>query len=110
MPNPDTNDPILMYNQGLYYTGKSYALFSPNPHSSEHIILSPSHSASFWIRPNNLTDQTILHKFTDNSTVELKIVNKILTLDILLASTEGSSSNSKTQTYTVTNGNLTSEV
>ncbi|CAG9318551.1 unnamed protein product [Blepharisma stoltei] len=109
MPNPDANDPILMYNQGLFYTGKSYALFSPNPDSSKHIILSPSHSASFWIRPNNLSDQTILHKFSGNSTIELKIVNKILTLDILLTNIEDSSSNSKTETYTVTNGNVTSE-
>jgi len=116
LPSPDTDDPILAYARGLYYTGVSKSLLPPNYKLSNRVSLAPSHTVEMWIRPDDSsTYQNLLHKYADESLVELSIVNtklrlvltayNITSLAWVSTMTDGTTINSKQWqwvTYTLT--------
>ena len=89
--NYDPNDPIPVYQRGIYFQGSAkYAQLPPNIADNSAIILGNQHSIKMWLKPSNQnTGSCVLTKETKS--------NKYLHLTI------DSSTNIPTISYLVTN-------
>ncbi|CAG9321329.1 unnamed protein product [Blepharisma stoltei] len=59
-PDYDNNDPIPVYQQGLYFSGNSYVYLPPNPADDTDFILGDYFTIMFWVRPFSTGDNSYI--------------------------------------------------